>query len=98
MNKLPYLTLLNCSLSLYSVLILDEVDNLFALDQNILYRLFEYSALPGGRFTLVAIANEINLRERLLPRLNANNGKMNFVSSIVVRLSRLLSSNPRASS
>ncbi|CAG8602900.1 3964_t:CDS:2 [Ambispora leptoticha] len=56
-----------------SVVVMDEVDNLFEKDSNLIYSLFEYSALADGKMTLIAIANEINLDKRLLSRLSAKN-------------------------
>ncbi|CAG8639265.1 1376_t:CDS:2 [Ambispora gerdemannii] len=58
---------------IYSVIVMDEVDNLFEKDSSLIYSLFEYSALSDGKMTLIAIANEINLDKRLLSRLSAKN-------------------------
>ncbi|KAG9292052.1 hypothetical protein G9A89_017952 [Geosiphon pyriformis] len=51
----------------------NEVDNLFEMDPEMLYSLFEYSAFSDGKMVMIAIANEINLEKRLLPRLSAKN-------------------------
>lgn len=54
------------------VLVLDEVDFLMTKDMKILYALFEWPHMFGGRLVTVGIANMIDLPTRLLPWLRAN--------------------------
>ncbi|KND01736.1 AAA family ATPase CDC6 [Spizellomyces punctatus DAOM BR117] len=57
----------------FFVVIMDEIDSLITKDQEILYKLFEWPALPGSRLVLIGIANALDLTERFLPRLKAKN-------------------------
>lgn len=51
------------------VLLLDEIDALVTQGQSVLYQLFEWLSIPNVRLALVAIANTMDLPERLLPRI-----------------------------
>ena len=53
------------------LLVLDEVDRLAegATGQQVLYSLFSWPTLPHSRLVLIAIANTLDLTDRLLPRL-----------------------------
>ncbi|EDV94298.1 cell division control protein 6 homolog [Drosophila grimshawi] len=53
------------------LLVLDEIDQLCTSRQEVLYTIFEWPALPGGRILLVGIANSLDLTDRALMRLNA---------------------------
>eukprot|EP00118_Oscarella_pearsei_P005485 m.25260 g.25260 ORF g.25260 m.25260 type:complete len:433 (+) comp28769_c0_seq2:114-1412(+) len=53
------------------VIIVDEVDQLETKDQDVLYTLFGWTTLPGSKAILIAIANSLDLTDRLLPRLQA---------------------------
>ncbi|KAF9908412.1 AAA ATPase [Linnemannia zychae] len=55
------------------VAILDEVDQLLTKDQEVLYKLFQWSTTEGSRLTLVGIANALDMTDRFLPRLKARN-------------------------
>ncbi|CAO3575116.1 unnamed protein product [Mortierella alpina] len=55
------------------VTILDEIDQLLNKDQDVLYRLFEWSCSTTSRLTLVGIANALDMTDRFLPRLKAKN-------------------------
>ena len=48
---------------------LDEIDQLETRHQEVLYTLFEWPSLQHCRLLLVAIANRLDLTERVLPRL-----------------------------
>jgi len=58
------------------VLLLDEIDCLVTKGQSVLYQLFDWLSLPHVRLALVAIANTIDLPERLLPRIASRLGVM----------------------
>ncbi|KAF9181653.1 AAA ATPase [Haplosporangium sp. Z 767] len=53
------------------VTILDEVDQLLTKDQEVLYKLFQWSCMDNSRLTLVGIANALDMTDRFLPRLKA---------------------------
>lgn len=50
---------------------LDEADQLEVRCQSVLYTVFEWPWLAGSRLLLLAIANRLDLTERVLPRLAA---------------------------
>lgn len=62
------------------VLLVDEVDCLMTQAQAVLYRLFEWLSKPHARLAVVAIANTMDLPERLLPRVASRLGvlRVNF--------------------
>eukprot|EP00931_Biecheleriopsis_adriatica_P101294 TRINITY_DN76464_c0_g1_i1.p1 TRINITY_DN76464_c0_g1~~TRINITY_DN76464_c0_g1_i1.p1 ORF type:complete len:949 (+),score=181.62 TRINITY_DN76464_c0_g1_i1:32-2878(+) len=62
------------------VLLIDEVDALVTQAQSVLYRLFDWLSRPGARLAVVAIANTMDLPERLLPRVASRLGmlRVNF--------------------
>lgn len=59
-------------LTIFRVLIVDEMDQLLTKDQEVIYRLFDWTLLPGSLLVVVGIANALNLIERL-PRLSTYN-------------------------
>ena len=56
------------------VLLLDEVDMLVTRKQNILYKLLDWPTYAHAKLVVVAIANTMDLPERLLPRLGSRLG------------------------
>jgi cell division control protein 6 len=54
---------------------LDEIDHLLTADPEILYSLFEWSLHSKSHLLLIGIANALDLTDRFLPRLKANNLK-----------------------
>lgn len=54
---------------------LDEIDHLLTADSEVLYSLFEWSLHGKSRLILIGIANALDLTERFLPRLKAQNLK-----------------------
>ncbi|KAF9189953.1 AAA ATPase [Haplosporangium sp. Z 767] len=55
------------------VIILDEVDQLLTRDQEVLYKLFQWSFMEHSKLTLIGIANALDMTDRFLPRLKAKN-------------------------
>ncbi|KAF9197389.1 AAA ATPase [Haplosporangium sp. Z 27] len=55
------------------VIILDEIDHLLIKDQDVLYRLFEWSCTENSKLSLIGIANALDMTDRFLPRLKAKN-------------------------
>ena len=51
------------------VLVADEIDRLRTPDNHVLYSLFELSALSNSPLILLAIANALDMTDRILPRL-----------------------------
>ncbi|KAF9968626.1 AAA ATPase [Mortierella alpina] len=64
---------LNTKSKIMYVTILDEIDQLLNKDQDVLYRLFEWSCSTKSHLTLVGIANALDMTDRFLPRLKAKN-------------------------
>ncbi|KAF9538682.1 AAA ATPase [Mortierella hygrophila] len=60
-NKIMYVT------------ILDEMDQLLTKDQEVLYKLFQWSCMGNSKLTLIGIANALDMTDRFLPRLKAKN-------------------------
>ncbi|KAF3937611.1 hypothetical protein ABW19_dt0204189 [Dactylella cylindrospora] len=56
-----------------SIVVLDEMDSLLTKDQEILYKIFEWSFAKTSKLILVGIANALDLTDRFLPRLKARN-------------------------
>lgn len=63
------------------ILLIDEVDALVTQAQTVLYRLFDWVTRPGARMAVMAIANTMDLPERLLPRVASRLGvlRLNFM-------------------
>lgn len=57
----------------FSVTILDEMDQLLTKGQEVLYKLFQWSCMNNSKFTLIGIANALDMTDRFLPRLKAKN-------------------------
>ncbi|KAG9326149.1 hypothetical protein KVV02_005654 [Mortierella alpina] len=55
------------------VVVLDEIDQLLTKDQDVLYKLFEWSSMEQSKLTLIGIANALDMTDRFLPRLKAKN-------------------------
>mmetsp|Transcript_74188 Transcript_74188/g.158994 ORF Transcript_74188/g.158994 Transcript_74188/m.158994 type:complete len:962 (+) Transcript_74188:87-2972(+) len=74
------------------VLLLDEVDCLVTQAQAVLYRLFDWLSRPHARLVVVAIANTMDLPERLLPRVSSrlNVLRVNFAPYDRARLRGIL--------
>jgi len=53
------------------ILVADEIDQLVTKDQDVLYKLFEWTQIPKSRVILIGIANSRDLMHRCLPRLQA---------------------------
>eukprot|EP00435_Cladocopium_sp_Y103_P069856 s108_g34.t1 len=57
-----------------TILLIDEVDALLTKAQSVLYQIFDLVSHPSARLAVVAIANTMDLPERLLPRVASRIG------------------------
>jgi origin recognition complex subunit 1 len=58
------------------VVLVDEIDVMLTHHQNELYCLLEWSSLPQARFTVIAVANLMDLETRLHKKIGSRMGKM----------------------
>lgn len=73
-EKLSYVFTEQKGESMFMV-VLDEIDQLLSIDNTVLCTLFEWSLQRNSRLILVGIANALDLTDRCLPRLKAQNLK-----------------------
>ncbi|CAE6930953.1 orc1 [Symbiodinium sp. CCMP2592] len=80
------------------ILVIDEVDALLTQGQTVLYRLFDWMSQPAARLVVVAIANTMDLPERLLPRVSSRLGirRVNFEAYNRDQLHTILADRLRA--
>ncbi|CAE7173045.1 orcA, partial [Symbiodinium necroappetens] len=80
------------------ILVIDEVDALLTQGQTVLYRLFDWMSQPNARLVVVAIANTMDLPERLLPRVSSRLGirRVNFEAYNRDQLHTILADRLRA--
>ncbi|KAJ3063511.1 AAA ATPase [Podochytrium sp. JEL0797] len=77
------------------ILVLDEIDQLATTNQSVLYRIFEWAALPGSTLLLIGIANALDLLQRHLPRLSGMQGGpqlLNFNPYTPAEISKIIKS------
>ncbi|EER00107.1 origin recognition complex 1 protein, putative [Perkinsus marinus ATCC 50983] len=62
------------------VVVIDELDYLVTKQQKVLYCLFDWPTLPTSKLAVVAIANTMDLPERMIPRVASRLGfgRVNF--------------------
>lgn len=74
-----------------SVLLVDELDLLVTRKQDVIYNLFDWATRKSSKLIIVAIANTMDLAQRMLPRVASRMGfqQIMFTSYTRVRL-RLL--------
>lgn len=53
----------------FTLIVVDEIDQLLSKAQTVLYRLFQWPKLRNSSMSLIGIANSIDLTNRFLPRL-----------------------------
>lgn len=62
---------------IYSVVVLDEIDHLVAVNQSEhLYWLFEIAQRANSSLIIIGIANALDLTETFLPRLESKSSKL----------------------
>ncbi|CAD8125676.1 unnamed protein product [Paramecium sonneborni] len=61
------------------VILLDECDNLYTTDQQVLYNLVDWPQQPSARLTVLMIANTMDFPERLKPKLQSRLGNHRIV-------------------
>lgn len=52
--------------SFYSVVLMDELDQLMTTKQDVVYNFFNWPTLVGSRLVVVAVANTMDLPERVM--------------------------------
>jgi len=52
-----------------AVVVVDEIDQLFSRNQEVLYELFQEASRPESRMVLIGMANSLNMVDNLLPKL-----------------------------
>lgn len=93
-EKKHYLTLCNhlqgCSST--HIIVIDEVDMLLNKKQNVLYNIFDLPYLETSKILIFAIANTMNLPEKLEPKVSSRLGrnKINFAPYNAGQLQRIL--------
>lgn len=75
-------------LLLHSVVLVDELDQMFTKKQEVIYNFFNWPHIAHSRLIVIAIANTINLPETLPGKIRSRLGKC--CSLFVVRYLRLL--------
>lgn len=68
-KELVYEYLNKNDLFFFSLMILDEIDQLESKSQSVLYKIFEWPSWQNSKFVLIGIANAMDLTDRNLPRL-----------------------------
>ncbi|KAF4664097.1 Origin recognition complex, subunit 1 [Perkinsus chesapeaki] len=68
------------SANLVLIVVIDELDYLVTKQQKVLYCLFDWPTLPTSKLAVVAIANTMDLPERMMPRVASRLGfgRLNF--------------------
>ncbi|KAL1997892.1 hypothetical protein VTN02DRAFT_491 [Thermoascus thermophilus] len=78
---------------------LDEIDHLLTADAEVLYSLFGWSLHSKSRLLLIGIANALDLTERFLPRLKAQNlkpGHLPFLPYTAPQIANVITSRLRS--
>jgi cell division control protein 6 len=64
---------INTKSSTKYVVVLDELDHVVTKDQQVLFKIFQWAFMQQSSLILIGIANALDLTDRFLPRLRANN-------------------------
>lgn len=72
------------------IITLDKIDHIFTLDLEFLYQLFTWSMSATSRHILIGIAKVLDLTDRLLPRLKAQNLKPHLLQHIRSYIGRIV--------
>jgi len=77
---------------IFRVLLVDEFDMLVTKKQTVIYHLFEWANRENCKFIIIAIANTMNLHEKLLPRVKSrmNIQKVLFAPYTVDQLATII--------
>jgi Cdc6-like AAA superfamily ATPase len=77
-----------------TLLVVDELDYLVTQKQSVLYNLFEWSLHPGSPLVVVAIANTMDMPERLMPKVASRMGlaRVTFAPYTPAQLETILAS------
>jgi hypothetical protein len=58
----------------YSVVLMDELDQLFTTKQDVVYNFFNWPTLPGSQLVVIAVANTMDMPEKLAGRVKSRMG------------------------
>ncbi|KAF2072672.1 hypothetical protein CYY_006006 [Polysphondylium violaceum] len=77
---------------MFRVLLIDEFDMLVTKKQTVIYHLFEWANRENSKLIIIAIANTMNLHEKLLPRVKSrmNIQKVLFAPYTVAQLTTII--------
>ena len=68
------LGILSCYETDFSVVLLDELDQLVIAKQTVLYNMFNWPTLPNSRLIVIAVANTMNLADMLPNKIQSRVG------------------------
>jgi origin recognition complex subunit 1 len=64
----------------YSVVLMDELDQLVTAKQDVVYNFFNWPTIAGSRLVVIAVANTMDLPERVMTgRVRSRLGKCIFL-------------------
>jgi origin recognition complex subunit 1 len=70
-----------------SVLLVDELDLLVTRKQDVIYNLFDWATRKSSKLIIVAIANTMDLAQRMLPRVASRMGFQQIMFPSYTRVS-----------
>lgn len=70
-----------------SVVLMDELDQLMTMKQDVIYNFFNWPSLAGSKLIVIAVANTVNLPERVMTgKVRSRLGKLSTVSAHQIKL------------
>jgi len=58
-----------------SVVLMDELDQLFTAKQDVVYNFFNWPTIPGSQLVVIAVANTMDMPEKLAGRVKSRMGE-----------------------
>jgi origin recognition complex subunit 1 len=59
----------------FSVVLMDELDQLFTAKQDVVYNFFNWPTLPNSQLIVIAVANTMDMPEKLAGRVKSRMGE-----------------------